>query len=170
MSLAHNKSVRARVARARVAREERSRVLTRSGNAPAQREASRCASRATSLATGDDRDEDGCRVGVARNLFRRAPPTSPFIRGSSRGASEHPTRPTRREGPSGWLARRCGVSASDDEAIAMAMAVSRMCSEAVSAILCAGERFLVCTQCACWARVSPFFRASKTTCGETKKG
>ena len=62
LSLAHNKSVRARVARARVAREERSRVLTRSGNAPAQREASGCASRATSLATGDDR-KDGCCVG-----------------------------------------------------------------------------------------------------------
>ena len=85
------------------------------------------------------------------------------------GASEPPTRPNRREGPSGWLARRCGISASDSKAIAMTMAVSWMCSEAVSAILCVGERFLVCAQCACWAQVSPFFRTSKTTCGETKK-
>ena len=85
------------------------------------------------------------------------------------GASEPPTRPNRREGPSGWLARRCGVSASDDEAIAMAMAVSRMCSEAVSAILCAGERFLVCARCACWAQVSRFFLHKQNNMWQNKK-
>ena len=128
--------------------------------------------------TGRRRPADAPRQGWRRSegvSARRAPWPGRVglllsLAGRPAGASEPPTRPNRREGPSGWLARRCGVSASDDEAIAMAMAVSRMCSEAVSAILCAGERFLVCARCACWARVSPFFRTSKTICGETKKG